>query len=185
MALIIILFAFIGWQDKTSQMMIAIIPIFTLLTISLFNYDQSAHFETYAMTLPISPATYVLEKFIFGIALSFIATCIAVGLLFTKGLILPLESEFIWQAPLLGMLISLVLLTLSLPLFFKLPVEIARTYFIAFILILSFGGSFVASKITLPQISFSQLILVLVLIILGLMSASYFISLTILKNKFN
>ncbi|MEG0255569.1 MAG: ABC-2 transporter permease [Vagococcus sp.] len=184
MLLMVLLFSFIGWRDNTHQMMIAVIPIITLLGISLFNYDQNAHFDSFAMTLPITKNSYVLEKIIFGFLLAGIGALFSALMLVTKSLIASISFHFILSGVLLGFLISLMVYLIALPIFFKYPIEIARTYFIGFTLLISFGGAFLIEKLSLPTITISTIFIFSFILCGILLIGSYLLSLNIFKRKF-
>lgn len=185
MLLIVLLFSFIGWQDHTNQMMISVIPIFTLLGISLFSYDQSSHFDSFAMTFPITKNSYVLEKIIFGFLLATVGSLASSLLLFLKSMTTFIPIQFIFQGVLLGFLASLIIYFIALPIFFKFPIEVARTYFIGFTLMISFGGTFLIDKLHLPAISMSSIFIFLIIFCLLSLLISYTLSLTIYKRKFH
>lgn len=184
MVLFTFIFGITGWQDKSSQMMIALVPVFTMLSFSLFNYDENSHFDSFAMTLPIKKISYVLEKMIFGILLALAGALVSACLLLIKSNFTFIPLVFIFKGILLGFVISLLFLSLSTPIFFKFKIEVARTYFIIFTMTLSFGGAFLADKLTLPVINFDTLLLILILLSLPALILSTGISLRIFKKRF-
>lgn len=184
MVLFTFFFGIVGWQDQSSQMMFAFIPVFTMLSISLFGYDENAHFDSFAMTLPIKKISFILEKIVFGILLALTGTLISIALLLIKSYFVFVPQEFIFKGILLAFFISLIALSISMPIFFKFKVEAARIYFIIFAMAFSFGSAFLVDKLALPAISFNTILLGLVILSIPSLVISVSVSLRIFKKKF-
>lgn len=184
--LMLILFGFIGWQDPSSQMIISITPIMAMMIMNSFSYDQASHFETYAMTVPIKEKTYVLEKYVLGFLLGVSGSLFSGIILGLKGVVkggIPLS--FMIQGPVLGLFMSVIILGLSLPLFFKFPTSVARTYFLVIVVLISFLGMAFSSKISLSvNWTTGTLILISTLIAILVFGISYVCSLRFFKDKF-
>lgn len=183
--LMVLMFLVLGWHDKNGQMLFAIIPVTTLSFISLFSYDQMSHFENFAMTFPIKKTTYVLEKYICGTFMAIGSSLITLFICLIKSTVGSLSLSFAVQGIALSFMCSIIIFSISLPLFFKFTVENARIYFIVAMLFFTFGGTFLANQIGIPAISFVTLLIALSITALLLIFISYFISFHFFSKKFN
>lgn len=97
--LIPLLFAFLGYQDGSTDLLAfgtCFLGIFVV--ISCFAYDDMAHFNDYALTLPIDRKDLVLSKFLMGNI--FLVIVLLISNLFANGVALLAPNKFVHFDPL-------------------------------------------------------------------------------------
>lgn len=62
-----VLYGIIGILSRQAYMGYALIPVFALLAGSTISFDENSHWDTYARTLPVTPAQIVGCKYLLGL----------------------------------------------------------------------------------------------------------------------
>ncbi len=102
-----------------------------LLPITALSYDEKAHWDRYALTMPLSRNMLVLSKYLLSLLISLCCAllCLAVYLISKT---YPLRETLLMSWMMAG--VSLLLSAITYPLYFKLGVEKARFVFMAIFL---------------------------------------------------
>ena len=190
MAVIIVLFlvtavAGNGFSMVSSMMALLVVT----LAISSFSYDDLAHWDIFAATLPISRRKLVLSKYVFLLLLGAGALVLNVVLAFATTLIVP-DADFQFQIAtgLLSTLVACILDIAIIPLIYKFGAEKSRILLMgamALIFVLSFGVLRVlpALSIDTAAISFPALALGLIVVFAAAFLISWFCSVKIVEKK--
>ena len=118
--LIPLLFAVLGYQDGSTDLLAfgtCFLGIF--IVISSFAYDDMAHFNNFALTLPIDRKKYAAEKYVFGMLLGVCSLFLAIILAVILNLIEKSDttSDILISAV---MLLPFVFLLVSIMILFQL-----------------------------------------------------------------
>lgn len=62
-----VLYGIIGILSRQAYMGYALIPVFAMLAGSTISFDENSHWDTYARTLPVTPAQIVGCKYLLGL----------------------------------------------------------------------------------------------------------------------
>lgn len=117
----------LGNQEEGGGMVVGMVAMMSaLLPITALSYDEKAHWDRYALTMPVSRNMLVGSKYLLSFLIS-----LACGLL---SLAITLLSEaYLWKETLLisWMMVGVALLlsAITYPIYFKLGVEKARFVF--------------------------------------------------------
>lgn len=192
-----IIYGFMAFTQKDSSFFSSIFTmLFALLTMTTYSYDEMAKWDGYALTMPVSRANMVQEKYLMMLLLTLIGTII--NLTFTIFVNVSLKTGSLFhgtQICLIGASIVILFYCVTIPFITKLGVEKARYIFLAVYLIPFFLVFFVAQElrkknIRIPE-EFVQAynftvqhinIILPIVIILGL-CISYRISIRIYEKK--
>lgn len=186
-AILILVFAAMGMiSDDNSLIMFITGMYFPMLVMTSFAYDHQAKWDAYGMTMPVSRSETVLAKYLLGLLLSLVGGVIS--LLLSAAVKLYRHSaleatDVISQLVVLG--VSLVILSILIPLIYRFGVEKARIFMIAIFLVPTIGV-LLFSKLSLPPVN-EQIINTLVVmspflvILIGVIS--YFISARVFEKK--
>lgn len=183
--ILILIFGVIGFQDNQNQMSVSLIPIVGMLTLSLFTYDVFSKFSMFAMTLPISKRSYVLSRYMTG-GILIITGIIPTLLIFLLKYIFGqrVVPSFVIEGISLAVLLSLIVLAIAIPLFYKYSPEVARTYFLIGIFIVGFGLPFLFSQLNLSiHLSLVNLFIFLIVITIVALLLSIHLSIKIFSKK--
>ncbi|ATD54156.1 ABC-2 transporter permease [Clostridium chauvoei] len=182
----IIFYGFLAFTSKDTSFLNGVICIFcAMLPITALAYDERSNWDRYALSMPINRKDIIISKYLLGILCSFLGFIICFLFnIFSNSL-----SKETLALSLLFFGISIILISILLPILFKFGVEKGRL--IMMIVLFSPTIIIVAiSKLNLSKPSeetintiihfapFIAPIIVLVVLIL-----SIFISLNIYKNK--
>lgn len=163
-SIFIVVYGFMAFMQKDSAFFSSVFTmLIALLTMTTYSYDEVAKWDGYALTMPVSKANMVQEKYLMMLLLTLIGTII--NLLFTIAINTELKSESLFngvQVSLIGAAIVILFYCIIIPFITKLGVEKARYIFIAVYLIPFFFCVFVMKElkkmsIQVPQ-SFIQLL---------------------------
>ena len=128
------------YQDSLFVISYAAI-LFTILAISTLSYDEYENGMSFLFTLPFGRNTYVVEKYLFGMLGTVLAVLFSSALemvsMLVRGVPIPLK-ELSLNA-LASLLLSLLVLSVSIPVHLKFGVERSRAA-----LLLTFGILFAA-----------------------------------------
>lgn len=162
-----------------------------MMTVNTISYDDMAHFTEYSVTLPISRARQVVEKYILSICI----LAIGVGLVAVLNLIFrilwPEHTDMMENvsAMLLCMSLGLVMLSLMIPLVYKFGAEKARIIVIligmspALLLPLVMKGSETVAAVSISDEMLFFLFSCSPLVGLACMAVSCLISVRIFQKK--
>lgn len=163
-----------------------IILLFTMLSMTTFSYDEAAHWNEFALTLPVSRKKLVLSKYYLCYILTLTGGAVSLVLSYVISI---LKNTYVLGNILLMIygicFIALLMMSILFPLLYKFGVEKARLMMILVFLI-PFGGVMLLNYLKVPMPSAEALSILLwfsPLILIIVTSASYFISCKILINK--
>lgn len=173
--------------DSPAYMLGMITLIFTMMPITSMTCDDMSKWDRYALTMPISRRDIVVSKYILSILLSTVSIIVSTTITYIF-IVLPkdnMDRKDLLLAAYLIFFISLVYVSIMLPLIYKFGVERTRILFIA---VLAIPGIliYILYKGNLQMPSEEQLLFLLkispfMLIIILFISA--FVSNIIYKNK--
>ena len=178
------LLSILGNQDMSSVFMGIVSMFSVLLPITAISYDEKAHWDRYALTMPVSRNMLVLSKYLLSVFVSILCGILtmAIGLI-SKAF--PLNEALLMSWIMVG--VALFLSAITYPLYFKLGVEKARYVFIATFMVPSILIMLVNYlNISLPSINEANLEAMLPLLpvaALALFGASAFLSCRIYAKK--
>lgn len=196
-AIFILVYGFMAFIQKDSTFFSSILTmLYALLTMTTYSYDEMAKWDGYALTMPVSKANMVQEKYLLIFLVTLIGTI--VNLIFTIAINAELKSDSLFngmQVSLIGAAIVILFYCITLPIITKLGIEKARYIFIVIYVIPFFAVTFAVKVLKknsnqIPQelvrvfnftVQYIYIILPVVLI-LGL-CISYIISLRIYEKK--
>lgn len=164
--------------------------IMTSMSISSIAYDDMAKWDSYALAMPITRRNIVLSKYALSLILSTIAiilsASLAILITYLRGDLINMENiqEIILTAYIV-FLISMVFISINLPMIFKFGVENARILMLgSFIIPLGIGYLLTKMGIQLPTIEELKMVLYISPIILILiLTLSISITYGIYRNK--
>ena len=190
MAVIVVLFLVTAMAGNGFSMVSSMMALLVVtLAISSFSYDDLAHWDIFAATLPISRRKLVLSKYVFLLLLGAGALVLNVVLAFVTTLIAP-EADFQFQIAtgLLSTLVACILDIAIIPLIYKFGAEKSRILLMgamALIFVLGFGVLRVlpALSIDTEAISFTALALGLIVVFAAAFLISWFCSVKIVEKK--
>ena len=117
-----------------------------MMPITALSFDERANWDKYALTMPVSRRDMVLEKYILGLLCA--TGGLAVLLLFQW--IIPVKEEGDLISIFILYAVSILYLSLLLPVLFKLGVEKGRILMMLFFAI-PFAAVFIVSKLDLQM----------------------------------
>ncbi len=161
------------------------VMMLTMLSVSTFSYDNLARWESYALCLPVTRRQMVQSKYLLSLLLaaigSLLALIIGLGIALVKGS--PIGEAVAVSIGLLG--VSVLLVSILLPLIYKLGIEKSKIVFIAvFGLPTLLIYLLVKLQVPLPTPEDLKKLLWLVpVLLLALLAGSYQISCRIFQRK--
>ncbi len=187
LAVMMLFYGFLGAaNDNPSFISGMIILVFAMLSLTTFSYDEAAHWNQFALSLPVSRKKIILSKYILCIILTLTGGTVSLAL---TSVISILKRTYVLTNILVltyGIcLIALIMMSVLFPLLYKFGVEKARLMMILVFLI-PFGIVMLLNYLNIPMpgeaalkmtLYFSPLIVALV------MGLSYFISCKIFADK--
>ena len=162
----------------------------SMLVLTSFSYDEYAHFDKYALTMPIGKRTLVQAKYVL------LLLCVGGGTVL--GLLAGCIMNLILQGDLVEMLVTglvissvfFVTYSLVLPVIFKLGVEKARLamvaiYLLIFVVVYGAAKMMDAGSTSIPELSAIPWLILAGVVSICVIAAlvSYFISLKIIEKK--
>lgn len=160
-----------------------------ICTLSAFSYDNYNHWDEFALSLPLTRKNLVQSKYLFMIIISLVAAIILGLCSLVIGLISGIPMLDLMAGALGGLLASLLLGGLVIPLVYIFGVEKARYALIIVVILITLGAtglSSLAMSAGLPIPTESNLTTILYLsplVALALMVLSYFVSLRAFTKK--
>lgn len=159
------------------------VMICAMMPITTLSYDEKSKWDKYALSMPIPRQTIVLSKYIFGVLLILagIAFVIPISLLISS-----FTGEMVIKDILLTVLATagaaVLFLAIMLPLLFKFGVEKARILIMlvifipiaALMILYKLGVSAPSEQMIKHFISFSPIVLILVLLISAAISVAIY-----------
>lgn len=131
-ALYIVIPLFSGADESTLALGSMLCVLCTAMQVSSFTLDETAHWNRYALSAPVTRRQLVWSKY----ATAFTLSCIGEALLAVYILLICLMGvkemlRMLPEALLTGMLVSVLFFSLLLPMIFRFGVERARIIFVA------------------------------------------------------
>lgn len=170
------------------NIMFAFFPVlFTgMLPVTLLSYDERSGWSDYSGTLPYDEKQIVSEKYLLGLLTQALTAVLTAAVLFISGLVRH-DNGFLANLPAIGVMfvISLVFLTLCMPLCYKFGTEKARVMYLILAAILSALSVGMVDKLTdgFGKILTNAPILPLILaVIIAAYIVSWFLSISFLKS---
>jgi len=194
---------FLGVYDNPSFVVCYMSIMAAMFTSSTLSYDEFQNGMSYLMTLPVDRKGYVQEKYMFGLLISLIATCLGYAVTFVAGIVMRanFENGELASSAVAGMMIAMIIIAITVPLQLKFGSEKGRmalltVYGLAalsgFLLVkclnIIFGGKISLNDIfaALDRFLGNSFIMV-ALFLLGVggifILVSYFLSVSILRKK--
>lgn len=135
--LILILYLGMAYLFDTPFMLYALVFMFGIYTQSALSFDEKCHWDTYAHTLPVSPAAVVGSKYLLGLVtiLSGLVIGLAAFLFFPSIARGTMGMEEAMVGMLTATALALLYFALSLPLSYRFGSERARAAVMAVILL--------------------------------------------------
>lgn len=185
--LMLLFFSIAAYQSKDPSFLIGVfVIIISMQAISAIAYDDLAKWDVYALTMPVSRRELVTSKYILAVLLSI--TALIVSGTISYFFIFPLSDlsirEFLVTSYLI-FAIAMLLISVILPLIYKLGVERSRLLLVAVILIPTSIGVFL-NKMGIALPDENQLLMlakISPIIIIGILLISILISTKIYRNK--
>ncbi|MEY8389952.1 ABC-2 transporter permease [Lachnospiraceae bacterium] len=141
--LLILLFisACMFFNSSPSGVMVFVSVLFTMMTVTTFAIDEQSHWEKYALIMPISRKTYVMEKYM--ICLMFTLAGMVFGFIETFIYQLAthsLDAVFLGSCAFISIMLGFVCGILYIPILFRFGSEQARLIIIGVIAFLGLVG---------------------------------------------
>ncbi|MEG1367053.1 MAG: ABC-2 transporter permease [Oscillospiraceae bacterium] len=193
LGIFIIIYLFISYNMKNGSFFSAMLQmIISTSLISSFSYDEYAHWDSYALSLPISRSEIVGAKYL----LFLFGTIIGTGLSAIGGIALNLLLDGniieIFASIAACVIIFTIITSITLPLFFKYGTERGRMLMTLSLLVPFFGVFLLSGLVKEGKLSFlappseAQIILIIIALILVTVLffwISYLISVKIYEKK--
>ena len=189
--LMIVIYGIVGFSMKSMSFVAPMVIMSVgMMVVSSFSVDEAGHWDSYALTLPISSEDIVRGKYLLFLGSVTVSALVA-------GTVAIVIDSFTFHEGVLSIvaasgasaLIYLLMCSVTLPIFFKIGVEKARMWmtlcFMIPFFIITFGAQYLAAK-QIPMPSAGQiklLILAAVIVIILLCYVSYLLSLKFHKAK--
>lgn len=124
--LLIWAFCFLPGRDGSTYIIICG-SLCGMMTATTFTFDDNCHWEKYAMILPISKKTYVLEKYVLHIIFSLLGIAVSTVVSVVANRVRGVAFEDpVWLVGLVGFGVSMAVGCVFLPLLLKYGSEKAR-----------------------------------------------------------
>ena len=179
---LVLFYAVFALVYKNSSFFGGMLCILSAMTpITAMAYDERANWDKYALTMPVSRRDIVLSRYLLGLLC---ATAAFVLLVLFQTLI-PYKEEGMWNVSLIFYAISIVYISLLLPILFWLGVEKGRLLMMLFLLIPILIG-FLAPNIDLSALdaqNLLQIVYAFPIFVAVLFLLSLFLSLRIYQRK--
>ena len=187
--MILLLIFYIGYSiyTKNSIMLGLVVTIFSMmLPITSLAYDEFGKWDKYALSLPVDRKTVVMSKYLLSLLISvcgFILLTPVAIIISINGEDLTVSGAVIVMA--CSVLISMFMVSLMLPIIFKLGVEKARLIQMLIVFVPTLIVMLIPSMgITLPSQTLVVVMMVSIpILIIALYVASIFVSLKIYCKK--
>ncbi len=179
-----ILFSFM--VDDSSFMSGAVVLLFSVTVITSFSYDKQAGWEEYALSLPLPRKTIVKSKYLLSLLMTIAGAALSalIGIVINlvtnnKSIIEHLTATYVL------LIISVLFLSIMLPLIYKFGVEKSRIFMVIVIAIPA-AAAFVFDRagFDLPsEALFGRLLLYSPVMLAALFAFSYMLSRYIFEKK--
>ncbi|MDP4151967.1 MAG: ABC-2 transporter permease [Bacillota bacterium] len=163
-----------------------IIFVFSMMVLTSFSYDDLAKWNIYAMTMPISRSSFILEKYCLSLALVLFGSLSSILITFITCMVrsLSIKPEWFLTAFVVSE-IALIFISIMIPLIYKFGTEKSRIMLIL-IMAVPFMLAFVLFKANIPMPSdnfIKGLMFASPVITLASLFLSYNISISIFSKK--
>ncbi|AGY75661.1 ABC-2 transporter permease [Clostridium autoethanogenum] len=192
---ILVVFSFVSFSQNDIGFLTGYtILLASMLVINTMSYDNTAKWDKYALTMPVTRKGVVLSKYLVSIIVSLIGAAIAVALCFAQGIYRHnLDAMEILTVTGIVLAIGFLFISFMLPIVYKFGVEKSRIFiFVIFIIpfaVIMVGRSkFAKLKLSPLAVQYMNIILqylpvILLLITILIMVVSYSISVKVYSNK--
>lgn len=135
----LLIYAVCGYISDNLDMLISFSTVlFSMITVTSIAYDENAHWNSYALTMPVSHNMLVLSKYILGCLLCMLGTVISLAvaiLIFIVNNSLFDNFETLLVIAATGIIIGLLFISIYLPFAFKFGVEKSRIIMVSIFLV--------------------------------------------------
>lgn len=185
---IIVMFLIMGGTTRKPTFLFSALSIIAYMApITTFSLDETYNWNKFALTTPITKEKFVLSKYIFALIIGAIVWVISL----IAGLITPtIEITTVIYSLCATSLLGMLYISTFFPIFLKFGITKARLLMFIFVFVPIFAGSLVVSHAgdstssSLESIdSLLHLLYFAPLVGLIIMVISYFVSVSIMKNK--
>ncbi|WP_195573887.1 ABC-2 transporter permease [Paenibacillus sp. 1001270B_150601_E10] len=181
--LVVFLGAFLTFSNGNSGFLIVILGI--VLPVNAIAFDEKANWDKYALTMPISRRDLVTSKYVLSLIVLVLATILSAIFMF---LIRKGDASTNFAALGGSLLAGMLLISLLLPLCFKLGTEKARLFLILIVFSVVGIGTFILSNdrgisFNLGESSLYTLVGSIAIAILLIFIFSMFLSIRIMEKK--
>lgn len=150
-----------------------------MLPITSMSIDEKSHYERYAMTMPVTRTSMALSKYVFGVFCSLILAVLG----FAASLIIGDDPAEALLSSAACFCVGLVLMSILLPLIYKLGVEKARLSMVAIFVVFLIIFAFALERMGVELDNITDALMVLPLVTLAVMAVSMCISVGIYRRK--
>ncbi len=195
--ILIVIYGFMAVSSGDGSFFSTIFTVLVaVLTLSVYSYDESAHWDSFALTLPVTKELFVLEKYVIMILLTAIG--VVIGMLF--GFALYLTGSIDKILPTLtscavGAAVAIIFYSIIIPFVIKLGVEKSRillfaVYIIPFAITVLVSKALKAGSLQIPTViidiaktSMKYAYVIVPAILIIALIISYMISVNIFRKK--
>lgn len=179
--------------QSAANFSIMIIMIVYMMLFSSFSLDDAAHWNSYALTLPLSNKTIVRGKYLLFLSAMFISCVTSFLISFLFDLLLYHEGVLLIAGMSFSSFLAFVLFaSVTLPLFFRFPSEKARSYmrlitlvpcFLLFAGLTYFSNSLEGFFTVLTSIPLPWILIASTSLVTACFIGSYFLSVQFFKKQ--
>lgn len=151
---VLLLWRFPDYAAIMGFVLITIVSVFMLLQYVFLKEIQSPKASAFLCALPYSRTDIVLSNYIFGLII-FLGCCMIFGI---ETLVFPQLGTFGFTMPVMLFLVISLILSIYLPMQYKLGYEKTKFLFVIIIMASSFGPSLFAKKVSGLDLSFLDML---------------------------
>lgn len=143
----LIIYGFMAFTQKDASFFTSIFTLmFAILTMSTYAFDETAKWDVYALTMPITREDIVRGKYYLMLLLVLLGAAISAVFTIIINIVVGLENIFLGlEACYIGAAVVILFYSITLPIITKLGVEKARIVFFA-VYIVPMAIGFVITK---------------------------------------
>lgn len=185
---LILLYAVVTFamQDSSALMSILIVMA-AVMSMALFSYDETCRWDTYALSLPVRRGEIVLARYITMLGLTGLFAVLAVLFTLVVQILRPLEvTAGNWAMIKTMCVVAVLLLSVLVPLGYKLGAEKARVAMLVLVFVPTIGGMLLSkADVALPSGEVVEIFIesVLPVISIAAIYLSYLLSRYIYQKK--
>ena len=145
--LLVALYGVLILVTKEAYLAYAMTAVWGIYVASTINYDEQAHWDAYAATLPVTPGQVIASKYLLCAASTAIGAVLSLALVFLAGVG---GAEYT-----LGILacaeVSVLMNALLMPITYRFGAAKSRAYLMVIVFAIVFGACFVAQEVLQSQ----------------------------------